>query len=513
MLNDVAMHDTLDTLTRIFTERGDEAGAALIRRACAFAEEAHREQKRLTGEPYLIHPLATAIKLAHMQLGAAVVAAGLLHDTIEDTVLPPQEVRDRMEREFGKDITSIVERVTKLGKLQYRGMERYVENLRKMFMAMATDARAIFVKFADRVHNLETLGVVPEAKRLRIAREALDLYAPIAGRLGMGQIRGELEDLSFKYVHPEEYAWVSSLVEGQLQTKQKYINEIIKIVEKDLATARIPVMNLSGRAKHLYSLYRKLQAHDRDISRIYDVIALRIQVPTVGDCYAALGVIHGRWKPLKGRIKDYIAQPKPNGYQSLHTTIFCEEGQIVEIQIRTPEMHQAAEFGIAAHWQYTEAGKLSKKPQTKELAWMEEFAHIQQEITDHKKFLENLELYKFDVFQNRIFVFTPTGDVIDLPEAATPVDFAYAIHTDIGDKCTAARVNNEMVSLDKPLKSGDMVEIVIDKNRKTPNQDWLKFVKTHSARDKIRARAKNSVADWIRKVVVERTEQKIRNKK
>lgn len=499
---------TLATLTDLLQKRGDRAGADLVRRAYAFAEEAHRGQVRLTGEPYLIHPLATAIKLAEMQLGAAVIAAGLLHDTIEDTSLPPQEVRDRMRKEFGEDITSIVERVTKLGKVQYRGMERYVENLRKMFMALATDVRAIFVKFADRVHNLETLHVVPEEKRLRIAREALDLYAPIASRLGMGQIRGELEDLSFQYVYPEEYAWVSSLIAGELQTKKKYIERIVKIVEKDLEKANIPVTDLAGRAKHLYSLYKKLLAHDRDITRIYDVFALRIQVPTVSDCYAALGVIHGRWKPLKGRIKDYIAQPKPNGYQSLHTTIFCEEGQIVEIQIRTPEMHQAAEFGIAAHWQYTEAGKRSKKPHTKELAWMEEFANVQKEITDQKQFLDNLELLKFDVFQNRIFVFTPTGDVIDLPEAATPVDFAYAIHTDIGDKCTAARINNEMVSLDKPLKSGDMVEILIDKNRKAPNQDWLKFVKTHSARDKIRARAKTSVADWIRKVVVERTEQK-----
>ncbi len=507
------MQDTIETLTDILIERGDQAGAALVRRAYTFAEEAHGGQFRMTGEPYLIHPLATAIKLARMQLGASVIAAGLLHDTIEDTALPPQEVRDRMAKEFGEDITSIVERVTKLGKVQYRGMERYVENLRKMFMAMATDVRAIFVKFADRVHNLETLDVIPEAKRLRIAHEALELYAPIASRLGMGQIRGELEDLSFKYVYPEEYIWVSSLVEGQMRTKQKYIEHIVKIVEKDLATAAIPTTNLSGRAKHLYSLYKKLLAHDRDINRIYDVFALRIQVPTIGDCYAALGVIHGHWKPLKGRIKDYIAQPKPNGYQSLHTTIFCEDGQIVEVQIRTPEMHQEAEYGIAAHWQYTEAGKLSKKPHTKELAWMEEFANVQKEITDHKKFLNNLELLKFDVFQNRIFVFTPTGDVIDLPEAATPVDFAYAIHTDIGDKCTAARINNEMMRLDKPLKSGDMVEIVIDKNRKAPNQDWLKFVKTHSARDKIRARAKYGVADWIRKVVVERTEQKIRNKK
>ncbi len=507
------MEHSLATLISLLEARGDHAGAALVRRAYAFAEEAHRGQKRLTGEPYLIHPLATATKLAQMQLGASVIAAGLLHDTIEDTALPQEEVRARMRKEFGEDITSIVDHVTKLGKVQYRGMERYVENLRKMFMALATDVRAIFVKFADRIHNLETLNVVPAEKRLRIAREALELYAPIASRLGMGQIRGDLEDLSFKYVLPEGYTWVLSLMEGQGETKKKYLERIITVVEKDLKQAHIPVVNLSGRAKHLYSLYKKLLAHDRDINRIYDVVALRIQVPTIGDCYAALGVVHGHWKPLKGRIKDYIAQPKPNGYQSLHTTIFCEEGQIVEIQIRTPDMHQAAEFGIAAHWQYTEAGKRSKIPRTKELAWMQEFANIQKEIADHKQFLANLEKLKFDVFQNRIFVFTPTGDVIDLPEAATPVDFAYAIHTDIGDKCAAVRINNEMMSLDKPLKSGDMVEIIVDKNRKGPNQDWIKFVKTNSARDKIRARAKSSVAAWIRKVVVERTEQKMRNKK
>jgi GTP pyrophosphokinase len=370
---------------------------------------------------------------------------------------------------------------------------------------MASDVRVVFIKFADRIHNLRTFEAVPEAKRRRIALETLELYAPIANRLGMGEIRGELEDLSFRYVHPEEHAWVSSLVAARLEHKQRVAEKLRKVLQREIEKAGIEVVSVNGRVKHLFSLYRKLLNHDRDIGRIHDLVALRVQVPSVGDCYAALGVIHGRWKPLKGRIKDYIAQPKPNGYQSLHTTVFADDGEIIEIQIRTPEMHRAAEFGIAAHWQYTESGKRSRSPRPKELTWMKEVAKIQQEIEDHRKFLENLETFKIDVFQNRIFVFTPKGDVIDLPEQATPIDLAYAIHTDIGDRCTAARVNGELVSLETALKSGDMVEIVTDKNRKTPNQDWVAFVKTKNARDKIRASGKRSAKERARSLAGRRS--------
>jgi len=494
----------LKELIAILENRNDGSDLALVERAYAFAEEIHRGQKRLSGEDYIAHALATSIKLAEMNLALPVVVAGLLHDTIEDTTLPQEAVRKRLRAEFGGEVADLVESVTKLGHVQYRGIERYAENLRKMFIAIAKDIRAIFIKFADRIHNLETLEVVPEQKRKRIAREALEIYAPIANRLGMGEIRGTLEDLAFKHVDPKEYAWVTSLVEGRLDRMMKYVDEVQTVVRADLEKAGIQIVDMNGRTKHLFSLYRKLLNHGRDMDQVYDLVALRIQVPTIGDCYAALGVIHSRWKPLKGRIKDYIAQPKPNGYQSLHTTVFCENGEIVEIQIRTPEMHRAAEFGIAAHWQYTEAGKRSKTPQGRELAWIKEFAKVQKEIEDQKQFLRNLEALKLDVFQNRIFVFTPKGDVIDLPEQATPVDFAYAIHTDVGNKCAAARVNGEMTSLDRALKSGDIIQITTDRNRKTPNQDWLKFVKTSNARNKIKSFAKTGIADWIRKVVVER---------
>ncbi len=498
----------LDDLLQVVKEYYPCEDHSLIVKAYEFAARAHEGRKRYSGDPYIIHPTAAAIILAKMQLAFPVIVAGLLHDVLEDT---PTSFDD-IKKEFGEDVATMVSRVTKLGTVKYRGVERYVENLRRMFIAMAADVRVIFIKFADRIHNLRTFEAVPEHKRRRIALESLDLYAPIANRLGMGEIRGQLEDLSFKYVYPKEYDWVTSLVAERLTEKTKYVEDVQKIVQTDLNKAGVEILAINGRTKHLYSLYKKLLQHDKDINQIYDLVALRVQVPSISDCYASLGVIHGHWRPLKGRIKDYIAQPKPNGYKSLHTTVFCEAGEIVEIQIRTPEMHQAAEFGVAAHWQYTESGKKSNSPQAKQLAWMQQFAKTQQEIDDHKRFLSNLEALKFDVFQNRIFVSTPRGDVIELPEKATPVDFAFAIHTDVGNKCAAARVNGEMVRLDTALKSGDIVEIIINKNRKAPNQDWLKFVKTNNARNKIKAQAKSGLADWIRRVVGEK-EKPEQNKK
>lgn len=495
MINECA--PTFHDLMTVLKERYPNENLSTIEKAFTFAEHAHRDNKRNSGDAYITHPTATAILLAQMQLAFPVIVAGLLHDVLEDT---PTTFED-LKKEFGEDVATMVSRVTKLGTVKYRGAERYVENLRRMFMAMAVDVRVVFIRFADRIHNLRTLDSAPEQKRRRIALESLELYAPIANRLGMGEIRGMLEDLSFKYVYPKEYAWVTELVTNRLEERQKYIDRIQTIVLEDFKKAHIPIVQIKGRTKHVYSLFRKLQNHNRDISQIYDLVALRIQVPTVGDCYAALGMLHGRWKPLKGRIKDYIGQPKPNGYQSLHTTLFCEEGQIVEIQIRTPEMHKAAEYGVAAHWQYTEAGKKAKPAGTKELTWMKEFEEAQRDVQDHAKFLENLETQKIDIFQNRIFVFTPQGDVIDLPERATPVDFAYAIHSDVGNTCTAANVNGERQKLDTTLKSGDIVEITTDKSRKAPNQDWLKSVKTSNAKNKIKAFAKSSVSDWIKKVV------------
>lgn len=482
---------TAEELFIIAREQYPGANLSLLERAYAVAAAAHDGRKRYSGDPYIIHPTAVAISLAKMRLALPVVVAGMLHDVLEDSPTSAEELR----KDFGDDVTRMVESVTKLGTVKYRGVERYAENLRRMFLAMAQDVRVVFIKFADRIHNLQTLDAVPEAKRRRIALESLELYAPIANRLSMGEIRGTIEDLSFRYVFPKEYTWVVGLVQGQLNQKQQYLEKLRAIVAKELAQASVPVSTISGRTKHLYSLYKKLLQHERDITKIHDLVALRILVPTVSDCYATLGVIHQRWKPLKGRIKDYIAQPKPNGYQSLHTTVFAEDGEIIEIQIRTPEMHESNEYGAAAHWQYTEAGKRSRRPD-KTLPWMHDIAKIQKEVGDHKEFLEKLETLKLDVFTNRIFVFTPQGDVIDLPEDATPVDFAYAIHTEVGNHCTGARINDEIATLNRPLKSGDVVDIMTDKKRSRPSGDWLKFVKTHNARSKIKSEAK-SPADWL----------------
>lgn len=458
-----------------------------IRLAYDFAEEAHGGQMRASGEPYINHSVETAITLAKLRLPENMIVAGLLHDVPEDTDRTLEDV----EKDFGEDVASMVGGITKLGKIKYRGMERYVENLRKMFVAMASDIRVILIKFADRLHNLSTLDALPPRKRVRIALESLEIYAPIANRLGMGLIQGMLEDYSFKYVYPKEYAWVSGLVKERYRAKERYLKKVGEKIVATLKENRISVLDIHGRTKHLYSLYKKLMKYDRNFDKIYDLVALRVIVPTVADCYATLGIVHQMWKPLKGRIKDYIAQPKPNGYQSLHTTVFCENGEIVEIQIRTEQMHQEAEYGIAAHWHYVEEGKESAEAVDAQIAWVKDLISLQQEsLTDSGKLLESVEKLKIDVFQKRIFVFTPSGDVIDLPEDASPVDFAYAIHSDIGDKCSSARINNEIAPLDARLYSGDMCEIVTDKNRKGPNQDWLKFVKTHHAKDRIRAYAK-----------------------
>lgn len=464
-----------------------KADLDLVRLAYDFAAEAHRGQKRLSGEDYITHSLATAQTLAEMKLNAAIVIAGLLHDVPEDTSVTLEDIK----KNFGSDIAGMVRGVTKLGKIKYRGLERYIENLRKMFLAMAEDVRVVFIKFADRLHNLETLAALPQQKRRRVAMESLEIYAAIANRLGMGDIKGRIEDLAFKYVHPEEYEWVTGLVRERYAQKERYLRRTGKIVERELQSSGITPVSVHGRTKHLYSLYRKLLRYDRDIARIYDLVALRIIVKSVADCYAALGIIHARWKPLKGRIKDYIAQPKPNGYQSLHTTIFCEGGEVVEIQIRTERMHEESEMGIAAHWAYDEGGKESAKP-AQNLRWAQELLKIQKELGKSDDALESLQELKIDVFQNRIFAFTPKGDVIDLPEDSTPIDFAYAIHSDIGDSCVGARVNDQLVPLSTPLRSGDVVQIITDKNRRAPSQDWLTFVKTRGARGKIKTRIRRT---------------------
>jgi GTP pyrophosphokinase len=469
----------------------------IIERAYEFASLAHEGQKRKNGEPYLNHAYNTAVLLAKWKMPPAIVAAGLLHDVLEDTGFTFEDIK----KEFGEEIASIVEGETKLSRLSYQGIERYAENLKKMFLAMAKDIRVIIIKFADRLDNLQTLNVFPPEKQKRIALESLEIYASIANRLGMGVIRRELEDLSFKYLYPQEFEWVSQLCKERQRVRENYLLKIKKIIIKDLRQAGISVISVESRLKGLYSTYKKLLKYDRDINQIYDLVACRIIVPTLASCYTTLGILHTRWKPLKGRIKDYIAQPKPNGYQSLHTTVFCENGEIVEFQIRTQEMHEQAEFGLAAHWFYKEKGQ-SLPMEKKYLEWLKELAKLQQEIQDRNKFLSTLDSLKIDFFQNRIFVFTPKGDVVDLPEGATPIDFAYIIHTEIGNQAIGARVNNRLVPLDYSLQSGDMVEIITNKKRKGPNPDWLKFVKTRTAKEKIRSQTKKfRLGNLLQKII------------
>lgn len=451
---------------------------ALLNKAYDFAKAAHEGQLRATGEPYFVHCFAVALKLADLKLPSHVIAAGILHDVPEDT----SRTLDDIANEFGDDIASMVGAITKLGHVKYRGEERYIENLRKMFVAMAEDVRVVFIKFADRMHNMETLYALPEHKRLRIAREVLEIYAPIANRLGMGEYRGLFEDYAFRYLEPKEYSWTKHLLEERVKKFGPSLDHAIKSVGDDLRRHNIHYLDIHGRVKHCYSLYRKLQKYKNDMSKVYDIVAMRVVVKDITDCYAVLGLLHGLYTPLPGRIKDYIAQPKPNGYQSLHTTVFDETGSILEFQIRTQEMHIESEYGVAAHWRY----KAGATREERNIQWMEELSRIQKELNAND-FMAHLNELKLDMFRDRIFVFTPKGDVIDLPEESTPVDMAYAIHTEIGNKVAQAKVNGEIAALDRPLKSGDMCELIMDKNRKSPNKDWLKFVKTRHARAKIKA--------------------------
>jgi len=483
---------TIDTLVNKVKKYDKEADLDLIRLAYDFAANAHKGQVRKSGEPYIEHPLAAANILADMRIDPIILCATLLHDVPEDTEVTLEEVK----KNFGEEIASMVEGITKLGKLKYRGVERYIENLRKMFIAMAEDIRVMIIKFADRIHNLTTLDALPPQKQYRIALESLEIYAAIANRLGMGEMKGMLEDLSFKYVYPKEYQRIKKIRDEKLHGKKPFLDKIQSTAKKELEAAGIKIIIIHGRHKRLYSLYKKLLRKENDIAKIYDLVAIRIIVPTVADCYATLGILHKIWKPLKGRIKDYIAQPKPNDYQSLHTTVFAKNGEIVEFQIRTPEIHEEAEYGVAAHWHYDEYG--SRLPD-KEIKWVKELAEIQKDLLNR---LSDLEEIKIDFLQSRIFVFTPKGDVIDLPEGAVPIDFAYHIHSDIGNKCSGAMINEQLTSLDTELKNGDVVEIITDKNRKGPGRDWLNFVKTHTAKNHIRNSIRNQqshkIMDWFK---------------
>lgn len=464
-----------------------------VTKAYELAIKAHEGQKRRSGQDYAQHPIAVAVILAGLGMGGKTISAGLLHDIPEDTMITLTEI----EKEFGEEIAKLVDGVTKLGKIKLRGSheEYYLENLRKMLLAMATDIRVVIIKLADRLHNMRTLQFNPPDKQIRIARETMEVFAPIANRLGMGEMKSQLQDLSFKYLDPENYELVKNLEDKHYKEKEKYVLQAIKEVEVEMKKAGIAILETSGRAKSLYSLFLKLQKHDMDINRVYDFAAVRIIVPEVADCYETLGIVHKKYRPMIGRIKDYVSLPKPNGYQSIHTTVFGPDGKIIEIQIRTKKMHSEAEFGIAAHWIYSENKKKNwrdyifktKKNEPvamKEIEWVNQLREWQNEIgRDDEEFIQGLNI---DFFKNHIFAFTPKGDIIDLPEEATPIDFAYAIHGEIGNHAVGAKVNNKLVALDYHIKNGDVLEIMTSKDRKNPNQDWLKFVKTSAAKSHIK---------------------------
>ena len=463
---------------------------ALINSAYEFSKKAHEGQKRKSGGDYIQHPLHTALNLAKIGLGSKTIAAGLLHDVSEDTPVTLSEI----EKKFGPEISAIVDGVTKLGRIKLRGTkeEIYLENLRKMFLAMAQDIRVVLIKLADRLHNMETLDSLPPEKQKRIAQETLDVYAPIANRLGIGEIKAKLEDLAFQYLDPENYGYVLNISREQQEQRKVYVKKMVEDLKKQLSKEGIRVIDIYGRSKHLYSLHQKLKKHDMDINKIYDLTGIRIIVPEVVNCYESLGIVHKKYRPLVGRIKDYISLPKPNGYQSIHTTIFGPEGKFIEIQIRTKKMDDEAEFGIAAHWIYSEHKRSfrdfffrrpSKVP-GEEIVWVKQLREWQSELgKDDHEFMESL---KIDFFKNHIFAFTPLGDIIDLPEDATPIDFAYKVHSEIGDRAMAAKVNGKIVPLDYRIRNGEVIEIVTSKEHKNPSRDWLRFVKTSIAKTHIR---------------------------
>ncbi len=461
---------------------------ALIEKAYSFAETAHEGQKRYSGMPYFSHAANVGKYLATINVDAATVAAGLLHDTIEDGVATPEVI----EKEFGADVLGLVQGVTKMSKLKYHGVERHVESLRKFFIAMSKDIRVLIIKLADRLHNIQTLEYLPEARQKRVAIETLEIHARLADRFGISKWKSILEDAAFPYAFPKEYAQVLSIIKNERVANQKYAEKIHHSFQKELITNGLKAARVDYRVKNLYSFWKKLARKEMDAEKIYDILAVRIVVKTVEECYRALGIIHAHWRPVPGRIKDYIAVPKPNGYRSLHTTIFRGDGGVVEIQILTEEMYTEAQYGIAAHLFYKETGGSSGNIE-KNTAWVKELTRWQKEVARSDEFLEHLHM---DFFNNRVFVFTPNGDVIDLPEDSSPIDFAYAIHSDIGDHVAGAWVDGKLVPLDTKLQNGNVVEIDT-KETACPKRKWLDYVKTSFARQHIQTYLKRTNAAEI----------------
>jgi len=469
-----------DAVFKELVKNRSEDDIKLIGYAFSFAQKAHAGQMRESNEPYFNHVFETAKTLALVGADTKTIAAGFLHDVIEESGVDVKV----LEKEFGKEIAFLVEGVTKLEKYEYHGIKRHAESLRKFLIAVSKDIRVLIIKLADRLNNMRTLDHVREDKRKRIALETLEIYAPLAERLGMGQIKGELEDRAFPYVYPEEYAKTETIHKEKSRAATKKLEKIYRTLHKILNEAGIKPKTVDYRVKHLYSTHKKLLKHDMDPDKIYDITALRIIVKDINECYQVLGLVHNRWKPLPGRIKDYIATPKLNGYQSLHTTIFTGDRGIVEIQIRTERMHKEAEFGIAAHLSYKEnIDQRAERDASKRLAWVERLAKWQENLEESGEFIENL---KINLFDDRVFVFTPKGDVVDLPCGSSPVDFAYAIHSNIGDHLSGAKINNKLSSLETKLDNGDIVEIITKKSA-TVSPKWLEYAKTPFARKHIKA--------------------------
>lgn len=454
----------------------------LVQRAYDFAAKYHSEKRRLSGEPYFNHVFAAGVNAARFGMDSTTVAAAILHDVIEDT----EATAEIVTAEFGPEITMLVQGVTKLGKLKYRGSERHVESLRKFFVAVAEDLRVVVIKLADRLHNLQTLEHVRPDKQKRIALESIEIYSQLASRLGMGKLAGEIQDLAFPYAYPKEYEDVQKLLKTRRKHDSKYIEKVYRGLKREMAEYGIKDCSTHYRIKGVYSLYRKLKRKEMNIDEVHDIIALRVIVPSIEDCYRVLGLIHTKWRPLPGRIKDYIAAPKPNGYQSLHTTIFTGDGGIAEIQIRTPEMHDIAEYGIASHYMY-------KNHKYGGFDWIEQIKNIETtgKNTDFIKYL------KTDFFSDRIFVFTPEGDVVDLPQGATVVDFAYAIHSDIGNHVAGAHINDKYSALKTPLNNGDRIQIVTNE-KSHPTSKWLEYAKTTMAQKRVRSYLRQNGGSWTK---------------